>query len=141
MADVVTLNPHRAAREAVLKQHLDAHNAGDIEGVIASFKHPRIELVASNRVLDGADAVRTMLENRRRLFPDQHFEIITVYHADEAVICEYWMSATHAGSIEDIEPTHRHFKARMASIFLFDGPDLIANRIYADFGAIARQLA
>ena len=142
MADVVPISDKlRDAREAVLRAHLEAHNAGDIDGVLDSFERPRIELIASGRVLEGADAVRSYLEERRRSFPDQHFEVISYHHSDTAVVSEHWMTGTHLGDLHGVEPTGRRFKARMAAIFEFEGEKMVNQRLYYDAGTIARQLA
>lgn len=142
MPEVVPISERiRAAREALLRAHLEAHNAGDVDGVLATFSTPRVELVPSGRVFVGADAVRAHLEERRRSFPDQRFETIAVHHSDETVISEFWMTATHEGSFHDVEPTGRRFRARMAAIFEFDGQAIGCQRLYYDAGTIARQLA
>jgi steroid delta-isomerase-like uncharacterized protein len=142
LAEVVPISDKlREARERLLGQHLAAHNAGDVEGVIATFTRPRIELIASNRVVEGADEVRAYLEERRRSFPDQHFEVICHHHSDRAVISEHWMTGTHLGDLHGVEPNGRKFRARMAAIFEFDGDSLVNQRLYFDAGTIARQLA
>lgn len=142
MADVVPISEKlRDARESTLRAHLDAHNAGDVDGVLATFARPRIELVASGRVLDGADAVRAYLLERRHSFPDQHFEVIQHHHSDGAVVSEHWMTGTHLGDLHGVEPTGKRFRARMAAIFEFEGEDLVNQRLYYDAGTIARQLA
>ena len=142
MADVVPISDKlREARERLLRTHLEAHNSGDIDGVVATFSTPRIELIASGRVLEGAEAVRDYLEDRRRSFPDQHFEVICHHHSDTAVVSEHWMTGTHLGDLHGVEPSGRRFKARMAAIFEFDGDELVNQRIYYDAGTIARQLA
>lgn len=142
MGDIVPISDKlRAAREDLLGQHLDALNRGDIDAVLASYARPRIELVASGRVFDGPDAVRSYLADRKRWFPDQRFEPICLHHSDHAVISEHWLSGTHLGEIQGVEPSGRRFKARMAAIFEFDGEALINTRLYYDTGTIARQLA
>lgn len=142
MADVVPISDRlRDAREDLLGRHLDAQNDGAIDAVIETFTHPRIELIASGRVLDGAEAVRGYLEERRRSFPDQHFDVISYHHSDRVVVSEHWMTGTHLGDLHGVEPTGKRFKARMAAIYEFDGTDLVNVRIYYDAGTIARQLA
>lgn len=142
MADVVPISDKlRAEREALLVSHLDSHNRGDIDAVVATFRHPRIELVASGRVLDGADAVRAYLVERRRSFPDQSFEVIANHHSDRAVITEHWLVGTHLGRLPGVEPTGKRFRARVATISEFDGAALVGQRLYYDAGTIARQLA
>lgn len=142
MAEVVPISEKlREAREDILRRHLEAHNTGDFDGVIATFHHPRIELVASGRVLDGAEAVTEYLHSRRRSFPDQRFELIRVHHSDGAVITEHWMTGTHLGELHGVEPSGKKFKARMAAVFEFEDDRLIGERLYYDAGTIARQLA
>ncbi len=142
MADVIPISEKlRVSREALLQRHLAAHNEGDVEGVLATFSHPRIELIASGRVLEGPDAVRAYLVDRRRSFPDQRFEVICHHHSDGAVVSEHWMTGTHLGDLHGVEPTGRRFRARMAAIFEFDGAELVNQRLYYDAGTIARQLA
>lgn len=142
MADVVPITEKlRDAREATLRVHLDAHNAGDTAAVLATFRAPRIELIASGRVLDGPDAVATYLDERRRSFPDQRFEIISHHHSDHAVVAEMWMTGTHLGALPGVDPTGRKFRVRMAAIFDFVGAELTCERLYYDAGTIARQLA
>ena len=121
MADVVPISDKlREAREAVLSGNLDALARGDIEG---------------------ADALRKYLEERRRAFPDQRFEVICYHHSDRAVIGELWMSGTHSGELHGVQPTGKRFRVRMASISEFDGEDLVNQRMYYDHGTVARQLA
>ncbi|HEX8804810.1 MAG TPA: ester cyclase [Acidimicrobiales bacterium] len=130
-----------ARREAVLRRLLEAQNARDIEGSLACFSRPRYELIGNNRVYDGAEEVRGYYEMTRRVFPDLGFEVIAVHHADDAVVCELWMSGTHLGSGRDFEATGRRFRCRTAAIFTFEGELLTGARVYYDTGTIARQLA
>ena len=142
MADVVPISDKlRVAREDLLRRHLQAHTVGDIDAVVATFARPRMELIASGRVLDGADAIRAYLQERRRAFPDQAFEVICHHHSDRAVVSEHWMTGTHLGEVQGVEPSGKRFRARMASIFDFEGEDLVNQRLYYDAGTIARQLA
>ncbi len=143
MAEVVPISDRvRSAREDVLRAHLEAHSRGDVDGVLATFDVPRLELVPSGRVYEGADQVRAHLEDRRRSFPDQRFEIIALHHSDRVVVSEFWMSATHEGAFHGVEPTGRRFRTRMAAIFEFDDNDKIScQRLYYDAGTVARQLA
>lgn len=142
LADVVPISDKlRDAREQLLERHLAAHNAGDIDGVLATFDRPRIELVASGRVLEGPEPVKAYLEERRHSFPDQHFEVICHHHSDTAVVSEHWMTGTHLGDLHGVEPSGRRFRARMAAIFEFDDDRLVNQRLYYDAGTIARQLA
>ena len=142
MAEVVPISDKlREARERVLRAHLDAHNTGDVDAILATFARPRIELIPSNRVVEGEDEVRAYLEERRRSFPDHHVEVIALHHSDQSVISEHWMSATHLGDMHGVEPSGRRFRVRMAAFYDFDGDQIVNSRHYFDAGTIARQLA
>lgn len=142
MADVIPISDKlREAREELLRRHLQAHSTGDIDAVVATFARPRMELIASGRVVEGADALRAYLRERRRAFPDQAFEVICHHHSDRAVVSEHWMTGTHLGEVHGVEPSGKRFKARMASIFDFEAEQLVNQRLYYDAGTIARQLA
>lgn len=142
MADVIPISDKlRDTREAVLRGNLEALARGDVDGVVASFAHPRMELIGPGRVLDGAEAMREYLNDRRRAFPDQHFDVIGFHHSDRAVIAELWMSGTHSGEVNGVPPSGKRFRVRMASISEFDGEDLVNQRMYYDHGTVARQLA
>lgn len=78
----------REAREGLLNEYLEAQNSGDVNRVIATFAHPRTELMASGRVLDGPEAFRGYLEESRKSFPDQHFEVVNYFHSDRAVVAD-----------------------------------------------------
>jgi steroid delta-isomerase-like uncharacterized protein len=142
VADVVPISDkRREAREDLLRRHLVAHTVGDIDAIVATFARPRMELIPSGRVLEGAEALRAYLHERRRAFPDQSFEVICYHHSDRAVVSEHWMTGTHLGEVHGVEPSGKRFRARMASIFDFDGDELVNQRLYYDAGTIARQLA
>jgi steroid delta-isomerase-like uncharacterized protein len=131
----------KARREAVVRRLVEVVNAGDAEAAAALMRHPRFELIGLNRVYDGQEAVVRYLRDRRIAFPDQRYEIIALYHADEAVIAEFWLIGTHLGAVENLPPSGRQFRCRLATFYLFEGADLVCQRIYFDVGTIARQLA
>jgi len=130
----------RAARDAVIREHMAAENRLDFEAAIATFDHPRYELVGTGQVFEGEEQVRTYYATSRAAFPDQRNEIHTLRHADDAVIVEFDLLGTHLGDFVGIEPTGRAFRCRMAAIFEFAGDRITCERIYFDSGTILRQL-
>ena len=56
------------------------------------------------------------------------------------MIVEFWLLGTHEGPLGGLEPTGRTFKCRMTAFFLFDGADLVCERVYFDSATILRQL-
>jgi hypothetical protein len=89
----------RARREAVVREHMESENAHDFDTTIATFGHPRYELVATGDVYDGEDAVRGYFAETRRAFPDQRNELVALHHADDAVIVEFDVLGTHLGPL------------------------------------------
>jgi steroid delta-isomerase-like uncharacterized protein len=132
----------RKRREDVLQAHLDAERSGDTAAILATFAHPRYELVGgTGRVYDGAEDVGRYLRDRRVAFPDLRTELISLHHSDHDVIAELWLLGTHRGALGELDATGRSFRCRTACFFSFEGDDLMGIRVYFDLGSIVRQLA
>jgi predicted ester cyclase len=131
----------RRGREATISSLLEIEQNLDVGRLEQVFPHPRYELIGNNRVYDGLEVCARYLKERRNAFPDYRAEPIALYHADDAVIAEAWVSGTHVGQIEGIDPSGKGFRFRMAAFFLFNGPTLVCVRNYFDHATIARQLA
>ena len=130
----------RRRREEVVRRHMEAENVHDFDAVIATFGHPRYELIATGQVHDGEPAVREYFRETRGAFPDQRNELIALHHADDAVIAEFWLLGTHEGPLLGIPPSGRPFRCRMAAFFLFDGDLITCERVYFDAATILRQV-
>jgi steroid delta-isomerase-like uncharacterized protein len=130
----------RERRDAVIREHMDSENRLDFDTTLATFAHPRYELVGTGQVFDGADEVMGYYRASRSAFPDQRNEIHSLRHADDAVVVEFDLLGTHLGEFLGVAPSGREFRARMAAIFEFDGDDITCERIYFDSGSILRQL-
>ena len=130
----------RATREAIVRRHMEAENVLDFDAVIATFAHPRYEIVPTGEVYDGEAAVREYFRTTRTAFPDQRNELIALRHADDAVVVEFWLLGTHEGPLAGLAPTGRAFKCRMTAFYLFEGAGLRCERVYFDTATILRQL-
>jgi steroid delta-isomerase-like uncharacterized protein len=130
----------RQRREETVRRHMESENVHDFDATIATFSRPRYELIATGEVHDGEAEVREYFCRTRAAFPDQRNELIALHHADDAVIAEFWLLGTHRGPLMGIEPTGREFRCRMAAFFLFEGADLVCERVYFDSATILRQL-
>jgi steroid delta-isomerase-like uncharacterized protein len=130
----------RERREAVVRAHMESENAHDYDATIATFAHPRYELVATGDVFDGEDAVRAYFAETRTAFPDQRNELVAINHADDAVVVEFDLLGTHLGPLRALPPTGRAFRCRMSSHFLFEGERLVCERVYFDRLTIMEQL-
>jgi steroid delta-isomerase-like uncharacterized protein len=105
-----------------------------------TFSHPRYEIVPTGEVYDGAAAVDRYYEETRAAFPDQRNELIAMYHADDAVVVEFWLKGTHEGELRGIPPTHKAFTCRCLAIFEFEGEGITCERVYFDVATIMGQL-
>jgi len=130
----------RAAREEIVREHMESENRHDYDATIATFGHPRYEIVPTGQVYDGEEQVREYFRVTRTAFPDQRNELIALHHADDGVIVEFDLKGTHTGPLGDLEPTGREFTCRMAAFFLFEGERLVCERVYFDAATIAAQL-
>jgi steroid delta-isomerase-like uncharacterized protein len=130
----------REKREATVREHMESENRHEFDVTMATFHHPRYEIVATGDVYDGADEVARYFQETRAAFPDQRNELIALHHADDAVIAEFDLKGTHLGSFRGLPPTGREFTCRMTALFLFDDDRLVCERVYFDSATILRQL-
>jgi steroid delta-isomerase-like uncharacterized protein len=130
----------RARREAIVREHMASENDHEFDRTIATFGHPRYELVATGDVYDGEEAVRAYFAESRRAFPDQRNELVALHHADDAVIVEFDLLGTHLGPLRALPPTNRPFRCRMSAHFIFDDDRLVCERVFFDQLTIMRQL-
>jgi ketosteroid isomerase-like protein len=134
----------RARREALVREHMAAETELDFERVMATFSHPRYELIGTDTEFDGDAAVRRYFALSRTPFPDQSNELMAMHHTDDGVLVEFWLLGTHKGPLRvgdrTIEPTGRSFRVRMAALFLFDDAGIVCERVWFDQLSILRQL-
>jgi len=130
----------RRERERIVREHMEAENALEMGRALDTFSHPRYELIATGEVFEGPSQVARYYEDSRTAFPDQRNEIISLRHADDAVVVEFWLLGTHKGPLGRLEPTGREFKCRMTAFFIFKGTDLVCERVYYDSATIRRQI-
>jgi steroid delta-isomerase-like uncharacterized protein len=130
----------RERREALVREHMESENRHEFDATIATFAHPRYELIATGDVYDGEQEVLRYFEESRTAFPDQRNELIALHHADDAVIVEFYLLGTHLGQLRTLPPTGRAFRCRMTSFFIFEGERIVCERVYFDQATILRQL-
>ena len=115
---------------------MEAENRLDFEATMATFAHPRYELMATGQVFDGAEKVMGYFLSSRAAFPDQRNELVSLRHADDAVIVELDLLGTHLGPLAGVEPTGREFRSRMCALFIFEdgGDGIVCERVYFNAG-------
>ena len=132
----------RERRETTVREHMESENRHDFDATIATFDHPRYELIATGDVHDGETEVRAYFAETRTAFPDQTNEPLHFHHSDEAVVVEFLLRGTHLGPLRGLPPTGRTFECRMCALFLFppSGDHIVGERVYFDQTTILRQL-
>ena len=131
----------REIREKTVRAHIDAENRGDVEGVIASFHRPHYHILPMGSVVEGAAGVRELWSGFLHSFPDFHFDILAVHHADHAVILEGRMSGTQRAEWAGLPAAGNRMDVLVAAVFKFDGTRLMNETVYFDFATAQRQLA
>ncbi len=133
-------------RIETVRRHMALEITHDWDGVIATFAHPRYELLGPGTVFDGEAAVRRYFHASRVPFPDQGNEVIAIAAEGDTVLVEFWLTGTHLGPLQlggrTIEPTGRAFKVRMAASFEFapESDLIVCERPYYDQSAVLKAL-
>jgi steroid delta-isomerase-like uncharacterized protein len=130
----------RDKREAIVLEHMESENRHEYDATIATFEHPRYELIGTGDVYDGPEEVARYFEETRTAFPDQENELISLHHSDDAVIVEAWVRGTHLGPYRGLPPTGRQWEMRFVAVFVFEEDRLMCERVYFDANTVLRQL-
>jgi steroid delta-isomerase-like uncharacterized protein len=130
----------RRARQAVLAAHSAAETAHDLDAVIATFHHPRYEIVPTGEVFDGEEAVRRYHGENFAGIPDFAVEPIAAHYGEHAVAEEAWVSGTHLGTYHGLPPTGRFLRIRVCGIYVFEEDRLVCERVYYDLMTVLRGL-
>lgn len=137
MASAAAVREHR---EQIVREHMESENRHEFDATLATFDHPRYEIVATGDVYDGAEEVSRYYAETRAAFPDQRNRLVALYHSDDAVIVEFDLLGTHRGSFRGLPATGRAFECRMVALFLFEDDRLVCERVYFDSATLLRQL-
>jgi steroid delta-isomerase-like uncharacterized protein len=132
----------REARERLVMEHAESENVHDFATTMATFHHPRYEIIPTGDVHDGEAAVDAYFQETRAAFPDQRNEVIRLHHADDAVVMELWLRGTHLGNYRGLPATGKSFECQVTAFFDFEPgtANLICERAYFDSNTILRQL-
>jgi ketosteroid isomerase-like protein len=129
-------DPELAERRlAVVREHMESENVHDFDRTIATFAHPRYELMATGDVFDGEEQVRRYFATSRADFPDQRNENSVLRSTDDGVVAEFDLLGTHSA-------VGTSFRSRMVALFLFEegGDGIVCERVYFDTESIRRQI-
>ena len=131
----------REHRRALVEEHFESEVAQEFDRTLETFAdHPRYEIMATGEVYDGAEAVMGYYRATRTAFPDQHHENVRLHFADDAVIAEFDLIGTNLGEFYGLPPTGKGFRVPIVGIFLFEGRNLVNERIYFDAASLVNQI-
>lgn len=117
------------AREELVLRHVAAENARDLEAAMATFTHPRYEIIATGTVFDGDEAVRAMLLQQWADLPLLQYSAEGLYHGENGLVVETRTTAFGTP-----------INMLSMNLFGFRGPDLVLERCYFDRMLMAAQL-
>ena len=124
-----------------MEAHLQAEAVDhDVAATVATFAKPRYEVPAAGVTVDGAEGVYAFVEQVLTSFPDLWVRQKVVHHADDAVIVEGEFGGTQRGVWAGVEPTGKQVQGEIVLIFIFEGSDLVCEKVYFDNATILRQL-
>lgn len=120
----------RNRREELVLRHVAAENDRDLEAIMATFTHPRYEIVPTGAVYDGDFEVRQMIRQQWAELPRMHYAAETILHSADALVLE--TRTTCPGT---------PFDMLSVNLFVFDGDGLVLERCYFDRTQFAAALA
>ncbi len=131
----------RARREAVVREHISAETAGDLDATLATMPGgASYRILPTGRDHDGDDEVRELLAGLLHAFPDLQLVPVRVHHAADAVIIEGRTMGTQHADWAGIPSTGRVMDVEAAVIFRFDGDRMTNETVYYDHATVAAQL-
>ncbi len=132
----------RTRREAVVVEHMESENSHDYGVTMATFAHPRYEIIPTGDVFDGTEQVQQYFSETRTAFPDQRNQLLAMHHADSSIVVEFILLGTHLGSFRGLPATGRPFEVQCVAVFEFEdgGDGIVCERPYFDSATILRQL-
>ncbi|HET9119599.1 MAG TPA: ester cyclase [Solirubrobacterales bacterium] len=130
----------REKREEIVREHMESENRHEFDVTLDTFDHPRYELIATGEVHDGPEEVAAYFEESRTAFPDQRNELISLHHADDAVLVEAIIRGTHKGPLRSLPPTGHEYELRILAMFIFEDDRLLCERVYFDQLTVLEQL-
>jgi len=129
-----------ARREEIVRAHMDAEHRGDWNAALETFHAPRYEIVCTGETHEGPAAVEAFYDETAVAFPDLKLELVALHHAEDTVVVEADLIATHLGPWRGLPPTGRPVRYRMCNLFVFEEDKLICERMYFDLLTVLKQI-
>ena len=118
-SSILTDRPdRRAARIALVEEHVRLENAHDLEGVLSTFGDTaRYDDEPWGEHFNGRDRVRQFYEQLMKALPDLQIEIQRRHVTDEAIILEVMIRGTQLGAWRGLPATGRRVELPLCGIY------------------------
>jgi len=142
LASAALTDERKAARTAVVEQHIRLENEHDLEGVLRTFGDAaQYDDEPWGEHYQGRDGVRQFYEQLMKALPDLEIEVQRRHVADDAILVEVMIRGTHLGGWRGLPATGRRVEFPLCGVYTFDADDRLAGeKIYYDRGTVLRQL-
>ena len=132
----------KAARLALVQQHVQLENEHHLEGVLSTFgESANYEDEAWGDSYPGRDGVRSYYVQLMAALPDLEIQVRQQYVTDDNVLLEVLICGTHLGPWRGLPATGRRVAIPLCGVYTFDDRDRLAGeRIYYDRATVLRQL-
>lgn len=132
----------RAARIAIVEEHIRLENAHDLEGVLRTFGNlARYDDEAWGEHYEGASGVRQFYEQLMHAMPDLEIDVRRQHVSDDAILVEVVIRGTHLGKWRGLPATGRLIEFPLCGVYTFDSEDRLAGeKIYYDRATVLYQV-
>lgn len=129
--------------KALVQQHYDAINDGDLDGMLEIFD-PGVEGVTPNGTTHGLAEMRQMGAAFQAAAPNQRIEMVRVVEAADSVVIEGVYAGTQTGALVGpagtIEASGNDFAFSFCDVFTFRDGRCVTHHIYWDNLSLMAQL-
>ena len=106
----------RETRERIVREHMESENRHEFDVTLATFHHPRYEIVPTGDVYDGPEEVSAYFAETRAAFPDQRlWELEQTYRGD------FPLPILSYGTVRDFADSRDHLPGLAALSFDMKG--------------------
>jgi steroid delta-isomerase-like uncharacterized protein len=142
MADIFQPVDSRAARIAIVEQHVRLENEHNLEGILNTFgETARYDDEPWDEHFEGRNGVRQFYQQLMSALPDLKVDVRRRHITDDAILLEVVIRGTHLGAWRGLPATRRRVEFPLCGVYTFDSDDRLAGeRIYYDRATVLRQL-
>lgn len=134
----------RTPNEALLREHLDAENAHDLERIMATYAPSPVIRLNGTRI-EGHDAIRAFHRDFGFGGDGGSFSEVRVderarHATSQAIVLEQTLYARHTGTWREVPPTGRTVSLSVCTVYVFADDRLVEERVYLDEGRLLHAL-